>query len=101
MAVHLLRLSVEPAEWASAAAIGPVRIAPRWPASDRFALVAVIRGPGPRDRAHTRAFWVTTPDEMDRLLTNHTSRILWFTMARHRITDEMIERTLPDQEPIT
>jgi hypothetical protein len=98
MAVHLLQLSVEPADWARSVMIGKVHRAPEWPESERFALIAVIRNPGPRNEAHTRALWVTTPGEMDHLLTNHEYKILWFTVARHRLKDEMIERTLTAKE---
>jgi hypothetical protein len=101
MAVHLLQLPTEPAEWASRHAIGKVHIAPQWPESTRFALIAVVRNPGARDRAQTRALWVTTAEEMDRLLTNHKCRILWFTVARHQIASDMIERTLSGEERVT
>jgi hypothetical protein len=101
MAVHLLRnQAAEPADWASRLAIGEARIIPEWPASGRFALVAVVRNPGPDGEAHTRAMLVTTAEEMDRLLTNHTCRILWFTVAKYQITDDMIERTLNPEEKI-
>ena len=99
MAVHLLRLpTTEPAKWLEKELFGTYHIAPQWPASDRFVLIAVVRGPGPRDHGHTRAFWVGTAEEMDALLTNHTCKILWFTVARHKIKDDMIEQTLPDKE---
>ena len=100
MGVHLLRLATEPAEWASSVAIGQVHIAPAWPESARFAMIAVVRYPGPRDEAHTRAFWVSTPEEMDHLLTKHECHILWFTVAKHRITEDMIEQTLSSKEQL-
>jgi hypothetical protein len=99
MAVHLLRLPNEPAEWAVKLAYDlKSHIAPEWPESARYALIAVVRNPGPRDKAHTRALWVTTKEEMDRLLTRHAFTLQWFTVARHKITDDMIERTLTEQE---
>jgi hypothetical protein len=98
MAVHLLQLATEPAEWASKVAIGEAHIVPEWPESTRFILIAVARRPGPPGQAHTRALWVTTEEEMDRLLTRHACRILWFTAARYQVTDAMIERTLTGQE---
>jgi hypothetical protein len=79
-------------------ALGPPHILPEWPAGTRFGLVAVVRNRGLADRAHTRAFWVTTPEEMDALLTRHSCRILWFTVARHQVTDDLIEQTLTDKE---
>jgi hypothetical protein len=101
MAVHLLRTQGEPAEWASSVALGEARIIPDWPASTRFALVVVVRNPGPPGKAHTRALWVTTMEEMDRLLTSHRYRLLWFTVAKHQVTDDMIERTLSEQEHLS
>jgi hypothetical protein len=102
MAVHLLRpQTVEPAEWASRVALGEAHIIPTWPESDRFALVGVIRNPGPEGQAHTRAVWVTTREEMDRLITGHSSRILWFTVAKYEIPKDMIERTLNPKERLT
>jgi hypothetical protein len=102
MAVYLLRLATEPADWAIKLAYDlKSHIAPTWPESARYALVAVVRNPGPRDKAHTRALWVTTPEEMDRLLSNHTYKIQWFTVAKHKITDDMIERTLTEQEHLS
>ena len=100
MAVHLLQLPVEPAEWAASVAIGEAHIVPEWPQSTRFALVAVLRGPGPHGRGHTRALWVTSSEEMDRLLTNHSYRILWFLVAKTHIKDTMIERTLSEKESL-
>ena len=107
MAVQLLRLPNEPADWANGVAVATGGTAdakacmlPDWPASKRFALVAVIRGDGPPGGAHTRAVLVTTAEDMDRLLTNHTCHILWFTVARHHVTDDMIERTLGEKESI-
>jgi hypothetical protein len=103
MAVHLLRLPTEPADWAYSIAQGAfpdtkARIIPEWPEGTRFALIAVVRNPGPPGEAHTRALWVTTPEETDSLLSNHAYRILWFTVARYHITDDMIEKTLTGQE---
>lgn len=98
MAVYVLRLLNEPAAWASSVAIGEAHIIPEWPKSTRFALIAVVRNPGPPGKAHTRAFWVTTPEEMDSLLSHHACRILWFTVARHQITDDMIENTITQKE---
>ena len=100
MAVHLLQLAIEPADWASQAATGKPHIAPEWPGSARYALIAVVRNPGPEGQAHTRAFWVTTPEEMDHILTNHNCHILWFTVARHRIHDGMVERTLTPKDDL-
>jgi hypothetical protein len=102
MAVHLLRTptDLEPARWLSTVASGKPHIAPEWPESTRFTLIGVIRGAGPRGEAHTRAVWVTTKEEMDRLLTRHPCHILWFTVPRRDINDTMIERTLGEKEPL-
>jgi hypothetical protein len=104
MAVHLLRLpdryaGAEPAAWASDVAIGhKARVIPVWPVSTRCAMIAVVCNPGPPGRRHTRALWVTTPEEMDQLLTHHKYRILWFVVSKQEVTDDMIERTLTGQE---
>lgn len=97
--MHLLRIANEPAEWAVKLATDlKSHIAPEWPESARYALIAVVRNPGPRDKAHTRALWVTTKEEMDRLLSNHEYKIQWFTVAKHKITDDMVEKTLTEKE---
>jgi hypothetical protein len=99
MAVQLLRLPSEPGEWAVNAAVDrKAHLIPDWPASARYALIAVARGPGPPGLGHTRAMWVTTEEEMDKLLTRHVYKLLWFTVARYQITEDLIEKTLPDQE---
>jgi hypothetical protein len=98
MAVHLLRLPAEPDNWEVTVATGQAHIVPDWPESTRFALLAAVRPLGPPGQTRTRTFWVTTKEEMDRLLTNHRHNILWFTVAKHHITEDMIERTLTDKE---
>ncbi len=102
MAVHLLCTPTEPepAAWVSKVASGKSHIAPEWPESTRFTLIAVIRNPGPRGKAHTRAFWVTTWEEMDRLLSNHPCNILWFTVPRCDVSDTMIMKTLGETETL-
>jgi hypothetical protein len=96
--VHLLQPGTEPAAWASSVAIGEAHIIPKWPESGRFSLIAVVRGPGPAGKAQTRCLCVTTKEEMDRILSKHTCRILWFTVASYQIENDMIDRTLTEEE---
>ena len=78
--------------------LGEPRIIPEFPKSNRFTLIALVRGPGPKGKAHTHCFCVANPDEMDHIMNNHRGRILWFTVACHLITNEMIGKLLTEQE---
>ena len=87
--VHLLRQSVEPVELA----LNPAGTAiPEWPKSTRFTLIGAIRSRGPLGRV--RVFWPTTKEDADQLMTNHPCKILWFTVAIHKLTEDKIEKTL-------
>jgi hypothetical protein len=109
MPVHPLRLpdDVEPGDWAGERAIDRQgHLIPVFPKSERFVLIAVANHGGPPGQGDTKALWVTTPQEMDAFLSIHVlgrvkKQVLWFTMAKHHVTDDMIECTLTYREPIS
>ena len=108
MPVHplLLPADVEPGEWAVELAIDKTgHSIPTFPKSDRFILVAVARlDNAPQGQGETRAVLVTTEKEMDlflstHILCKHPKPVLWFTMAKHHVTEDMIECTLGFKVP--